>query len=833
LLSQTISHYRILNHLGVSLLGEVYLAEDTLLGRKVSLTLLPEQFSSDSERMDRLSKEARLLSSLNHPNIRMIYEVGRDQSRHFIANEFVEGPTLRAYLGYTRMNLDETLNVGLQSLAGLAAAHAAGILHRDLKPENIVLRPDGYVKILDFGIAKLAEQNSLLIELSEPEELSETTEDLIVESIRAETSEVIIEEIPFDPYRTKPLEKSDGPPGPAQSPWWAPGAIVYLSPEYARGETVDERSDIFSLGVILYEMCAGRLPFRGGATADILSAILENELPPIRRFMPEAPEELEWILEKALAKDPDERYQTAREFLNDLKRLKQRLEYETEEDKVSERDSIRGRRSDRRSFYETSPVGRPIAQGSSRSGSSRSVDDAIDSIAILPLANAGGDPGDEYLSDGITESIINTLSRLSGLRVMARSTVFRYKGRDVDPQAVGNELNVRSVMVGRLMRRGEDLVVKTELVDAIDGALLWAEQYQRKSGDIFAIEAEIAKQISDHLRIKITSDQQQNLIRRYTDNPQAYDLYLKGRFFWNQRNPEAMKKGVEYFVQSIRKDPGNALAYSGLADCYTLLSWFAVPPREFVPKARMSITNALKIDERLAEAHASLGFLTLWYDWDFFKAEREFLRAVELNPNYPTAYQWYSFCLMGFDRFDEAGESLRRALDLDPLSLIIITDIGEQSYRSRRYDEALAQFQKALEMDSDFELARYWMLRTWLEIGKLSEAIVELEKAPMLEGRYGMPALLAIAYARTGKLEDARKILGNLETVSTNHYVPPYYLAMITASMGDKDRSFAWLEKAYQERSGWMPWLKLDPLAEGLRTDARFSDLLRRVGVKP
>ncbi len=829
MLSQTISHYRILNHLGVSLLGEVYLAEDTQLGRKVSLILLPEQFTRDSERMQRLSKEARVLSSLNHPNIRMIYEVGQDQSQYFIANEFVEGPTLRAYLSYTRMNLDEALNVAQQSLAGLAAAHAAGVLHRDLKPENIVLRPDGYVKILDFGLAKLAEQNSLMIDLGEPNEIKETTEDLIVESPNAETTEARIDEIAPDPYRTKPLEKTEGNPALSNSLWWTPGTMGYFSPEHARGEPIDERSDIFSLGVVLYEMCAGRLPFNGGATSEILGAILQSDPPPIRRFMPEAPEELEWIIDKALAKDLDERYQTARECLNDLKRLKQRFDYEAEQEKAAERDSSRRRRSDKQSLYGTSPISR----SHSRSGSSRALSDAIDSIAVLPLANASNDPTAEYLSDGITETIINTLSRLSGLRVMARSTVFRYKGRDVDPQELGNELNVRAVLVGRLLQRGENIVIKAELVDAIDGALLWAEQYQRKSGDIFELETEIAKQISDHLRIKITRDQQQNLAKRYTDNPHAYDLYLKGRFFWNQRSPEAMKRGIEYFVQSIRKDAGYALAYSGLADCYTVLSWYAVPPREFVPKARMSVTKALEIDEQLPEAHASLGFLTLWYDWDFLKAEREFRRAIELNPNYPTAHHWYSYCLMVLERFDESRDRIQHALNLDPLSLIITTDIGEQLYRRRRYEDALVQFQKALEMDQDFELAKYWMLRTWLETGKLSEAISELESAPKQEGRPGATALLAIAYARSGRREDAQKILDNLQSVSVNHYVPPYYLAMITAGLGDKDRAFAWLEKAYQERSGWIPWLKQDPLADSLRTDARFSDLLRRVGLKP
>jgi eukaryotic-like serine/threonine-protein kinase len=828
MLSQTISHYRILNHLGTSLIGEVYLAEDNHLGRKVALTLLSEQFTRVSERMERLARDARILSSLNHPNIRMIYEVGQDQSRHFIATEFAEGPTLRAYLSYTRMKPGEVLEVALQAVTGLAAAHAVGVLHRDLKPENIILRPDGYVKILDFGLAKLVERDAMLVNLagSPIGPHTPTTEDLNAAMTELQSNDPVT-----DPYQTRPLDsgseaesldrvmsESGSPPlsRTEKDLWWMAGTPGYLSPEQMLGGTVDERSDIFSLGVVLYEMCTGRLPYEGVTMTSVINSISRGSPKPVRRFLPEAPEELDWIIDKALAKDPDERYQTAREWLNDLKRLKQRLEFESEQKSHGRRDSATGRGSNRRSTH------------SSRGGS-----EAVDSIAVIPIANVGNDPSSEYLSDGITESIINTLSRLTGLRVMARSTVFRYKGRKVDPKEVGRELGVRAVFIGRLIQRGEEIVIKAELVDAVDGALIWAEQYQRRSGNIFELEAEIAKQISEHLRIKLTGEQQAGLAKRYTDNPAAYDLYLKGRFFWNQRNPESIKKGIEYFVQAVKKDAGFALAYSGLADCYTVLSWFSVPPREFVPKARLSVTKALEIDEKLPEAHASLGFITLWYDWEFFKAEREFLRAIELNQNYPTAHHWYSYCLMAMERFNEARDRIQRALNLDPLSLVIITDIGEQLYRQRRYEEALTQYQKALEMDPEFELAKYWMLRAWLDTGKLTETIEMLEARPMEEGRHGTIALLALAHAKSGDHGAAQQVLGRLQQASSHVYVPPYHLAMIAANLGEKDRAFAWLDQAYQERSGWLPLLKQDPLADSLRTDARFIDLLRKVGLKP
>jgi eukaryotic-like serine/threonine-protein kinase len=815
LLSQTISHYRIVHRLGTSLIGEVYLAEDTHLGRTVALTLLPEWY--DAERMQRVTRECRAISALNHPNIRTIYDVGNHRSQYFIVTEYVDGPTMRDHLSYTRLKIEEVIDVALQILAGLAAAHSAGVLHRDLRPDNIVLRRDGFVKILDFGLAKLVEHDAMMVALVETKAI---TEDLNDEKLKTERGETPSDDDSSDPYKTQPLaipvtfklnlaalEKVGAG---ATGLWWSPGTIGYLSPEQIRDEPIDERSDIFSLGVVLYEMCAGRLPFEGSKAGDVLSSILEDDPAPIRLFMREVPDELESIIGKALAKKREERYQNARELLNDLKHLKQRMEFEAVRQRYSNPDRQR------------------INSGPASAGGQS---EAVDSIAVLPLSNSGNDRDVEYLCDGITESIINTLSRLPGLRVMARSTVFRYKGRDVYPQDVGRELGVRAVFIGRLQQRGENIVIKTELVDASDGSLLLAEQYQSKSGDIFELEADIAKQISDHLRIKITGEQQRP--KHDTDDPQAYDLYLKGRFFWNQRSPEAMKKGIEYFVQAVKKDPTYAKAYSGLADCYMLLSWYNVPPREFVPKARMSVTKALKIDDQLPEAHTSLGFIALWYDWDFYEAEQEFLWAIQLNPNYPTARHWYSYCLFVLERYDEALASIQNALELDPLSLIIITDIGEQFYRQRRYGEALEQFQKSLEMDSEFGMANYWMQRTLLEVGRVPETIAALEESRTEESEYGNIALLAIAYARAGRNEEAQRIFRDLQEASDTRYVPPYHLAMIAANLGEVERAFSCLDKAYQERSGWLPWLKQDPLADSLRGDTRFGDLLERVGLKP
>lgn len=841
------------------MIGEVYLAEDSKLGRKVALLLLPEQFTRDAERVQRLAHEARIISTLNHPNIRMMYEISYDvvddQAQYFIANEWVEGPTLREHLGYTRMRLDEILDVATQLVTGLSAAHVAGVMHNDLKPENVMIRPDGYVKILDFGLAKLVEQDSIMVDLSDSSKLPVEAE----ASKDAATDEIRVEEIPqADPFGTRPLDSNDllkisnqtnridpqsqsSAARSATGLWWMPGTTGYLSPEQIRGEMVDERSDLFSLGVVIYEMCTGRLPFEGQTTTTVLSSILQTIPPPIHRTMPDAPEELDWIVNRLLAKDRDERYQTARELLSDLKRLRQRLDFEAEQERLSLRDS--SGRSGKQVSFDTTPIrresGRNTGALSGRSGNSsssgRSTGEVVDSLAILPLANIGNDPNAEYLSDGITESIINSLARLSGVRVMARSTVFRYKGKNADPLAVGRELNVRAVFAGRLIQRKDELIVKAELVDAIDGSLLWAEQYQRKSGDILELEKEIAKQISESLRLKLGGEQAEKLAKRQTVNPEAYELYLKGRYCWNQRSPEGLRKGAEFFIQAIRKDQNYAQAYAGLASCYTFLSVYLLPPREFIPKARMAVMRALQLDDQLAEAHAAYASILFWYDWEFDQAEKEFRRAAELNPNYSEAPQWHAYLCTAQERFDDAFQLLQRAESLDPLSVPISASFGELLYFAGRYEESLTHCQKTLRMDPTFGKGLYYQTMSWMAMGKMEEAITWLKYA--IENRPEAKELatlvLAIALAKAGQLDAARQILAGIEKYGELNYVPPYYMALINANLGETDRAFHWLEKAYQERSGWMPWIKLEALFVSLKTDARFIDLMRRIGLQP
>jgi eukaryotic-like serine/threonine-protein kinase len=855
LLSQTISHYRIQRHIGTSVIGEVYVAEDLNLRRKVALTLLAEKFAQNAAWMRQLAQEARVLSALNHPNIRFIYEAGQDQNQHYIATEFVEGPTLREHLATTRMQLSAALETAVQIANGLTAAHAAGVLHRDLRPENVMLRPDGYVKILDFGLAKLVEDET-------PPAVSDPS---LTDAAAPATETLGQTEIIYynDPYQTAPLSQIKGLDAFMQTQlisrtqlWGIAGALSYYAPEHLRGEQLDQRSDIYSLGIVFYEMCAGRVPFIGNSAPEMLRLLAEQSIKPLRNILHNAPEELDWIMQKVLAREPEERYQTSKECLSDLRRLKQKIELAAEQQRVVTRSPQHPQR------FETRPIERPPAFGDSganqlnpsgrRSGSephdlynresgslrrgsgARSLRDALDSLAVLPFVNVSSDPTTEYLSDGITETIISTLSRISDLRVMARSTVFKFKGRVVDPQAVGGELGVRGVLAGRVLLRGENLVVKVELVDAADGSLLWAESYQRPHGDIFELESEIAKQITEHLRLQLSGEQEEKLAKRYTDNAEAYHLYLKGRFFWNQRSPEALRKAIECFLQAIKKDNHYALAYAGMTDCYTLLSWAAVPPREFVPKARLAVMKALEIDDQLAEAHASLGFLTLWYDWDFLKAEQEFIRAIELNPNYPTAHHWYGYSLVVQERIDEGLDRMRHALTLDPLSLIITTDIGEILYRARRYEAALKQLQKAIEMDPHFQLAYSWRAVCLLKLGRTAEVIRGAEEGLRLfGGSPGRKTALAVACALANDRARAQMLFEQLQQDAQHEYVPPYYLACVAAQLGAFDQAFGYLERAYQERSGWVPWLKLDPMADVLRYDARYSDLMRRVGLKP
>ena len=770
---QTFGPYHIISRLGAGGMGDIYLAEDTRLGRKVALKALPTHFTKDPERVRRFQLEAKAASALSHPNIITIYEIGQIDQLHYIAIEFIEGETLRQRLKTRQLTIAEALEVATSVATALLAAHEAGIIHRDIKPENIMLRADKVVKVLDFGLAKLTEPKPMI---SDATTLFQTQQGIVI------------------------------------------GTAPYMSPEQARGLPVDPRTDIWSLGAVLYEMVSGRSPFEGPTTSDVIAAIIGREPVPLVRFRPNVPTELEWIVKKALRKDRGERYQTAREFLADLRNLNQRLEFEHELE---------------RSFDSAEPRRISFPSRESQSKPSRI---AIDSLAILPLVNNYPDQSMEYFSDGVSESMINTLSRLSDLRVMAWSTVSRYKGRQVDPRQAGRELAVRAVLTGRLMQLADRMVIKLEMVDVDDGSQLWGDSYSCKPAEILDLETEISREISEKLLLRLTNEEKKQLAQRPTDNVEAYHAYLKGRYCWAKRSDADVRNAIEYFKKAIAADPDYALAYVGLADAYLVLGGFGIAtlaPKDAFPKAREALVRALDIDDTLAEAHASFAYCLGNYYWDWTVAEREFKRALELKPGYATAHLWYGFIyLAAMGRLDEAIAELRQALELDPLSLPTGSNIGLLLYVARRYDEALEHFRKNLEIDRSFFYTHWQMALAYEQLGRYDEAIAGYQQAIALSATSTLPrALLARTYALSGRKSEATALLDQLCELSTQSYVSPYRIAAVYAALGDKDRAFKWLEHAYDGRDCWLIWLAVDPVVDELRSDKRFADLLDKLGL--
>lgn len=800
-----ISHYRVLSRLGAGGMGEVYLAEETRLGRKVALKLLPREFTTDVDRVCRFEQEARAASALNHPNIITIYDIGQAEGIHFIVTEFIEGCTLRERLRDTeapqaRMPLGETLEIAIQIASALQAAHEAGITHRDIKPENIMLRPDGYVKVLDFGLAKLTEREAYG---------------------RRERGGEDEATLALYPHLTRPGTVL--------------GTLAYMSPEQARGLKVDGRSDIFSLGIVLYEMIAGCAPFKGSTAGDLIAAILRHEPATLARYRENIPAELEWVVAKALRKDRDERYQTVKSLCSDLRRIKGRLDFEAELARLNQPELPFSRGVAQVNLAVTqASTGELPAQASAPPRRARTRK-AIDSLAILPLANASADPNMEYLSDGITESIINSLSQLPKLRVVPRSIVFRYKGREIDPQQIGRELGVRAVLTGRMLQLGDALVVRAELIDVAQESQLWGEQYRRQLTDIFALQAEISQEISQKLRLRLTGEEKKRLAKRHTENIEAYHLYLKGRYYTGKRTSEWIQKGIEHFQQAIDLDPNYALAYAGLADAYAFLasSTGGWAPREAYPKAKAAALKALQLDETLGEAHCSLGFFRLLYDWDFAAAEREYRRAIELSPNYANAHDGYGFYLKATGQYEAAIGECQQAVKLDPLSPFTTLSLGWAYYFARQYDQAIAQAHKVLEMDPNFSFAHWHMGMASVQKRQYEEAIAALNKAFILSGgSLVFEAHLGHAYALAGREAAAREMLAELQELAGQRYVSSYFFALIHLGLGELDKTFACLERAYEERSGFLAFIKVEPMLDRLRADARFTELLRRVGLE-
>ena len=798
-----LSHYRVISMIGSGGMGEVYLAQDTKLDRKVALKILPAELATNRDRMRRFSQEAKAASALNHPNIVTIYEIDQTDSGLFMATEFIDGQTLRERLRQAPVKVNEALEVATQIAGALAAAHTAGIVHRDVKPENVMLRHDALVKVLDFGLAKLVE-----------------------------ASETVDSEGP-----TRTDIRTD--PGVVM------GTAVYMSPEQARGLAVDARTDIFSLGVVLYEMIAGRLPFAGSNANEIFASLLSDTDPvPLARYTNDCSSELERIVSKALRKNRDERYQTVKDMLIDLKRLKDDLDFERQLER-SNSERVRTQRFSETPAVPTREETRPakwraivIAVVALLILSVASViyfyrpslgSGPINSVAVLPFINASGSADVDYLADGMTDSLINSLSTLPGMRVIAKSSSFQYKNKEVDPQEVAKALSVEAVLTGKLTERANTVTVSIELVKAQDKSHIWGEQYIRSTSDLLALQQELSTDISEKLRVKLTGEEQKRLTKRYTENVEAYQLYLKGRYFADQYSPDGFRKAVEHFNQAIQKDPNYALAYAGLAESYWVISAVALPPREAMPKAREAAVKALRLDDTLAEAHTSMACVQAFYDYDLLSAEREFKRAIELNPGSAAAHQWYGWYLIVLKRTDEAVKEVKRAQELDPLSSLTNGELGLAYHFGRQYDRAVEEYKKTIEMDATNSFARIGLARLDILKGEYEQAIAVASK-PESDDPY-LIAAIGQAYARWGKRAEAEKVIENLKERSKRSYVPPYAVAGIYIGLGDKQQAIDWLEKSYENREDAMTWLNSDPTLDDLRSEPRFQDLVRRVGL--
>ena len=831
-IESSFGRYRIIEKIGEGGMGEVYLADDTRLERKVALKVLPAEIAKNSDRMERFVREAKAASSLNHPNIAHIYDIGDVDGVNYISMEYVEGHTLRDEFRQKGVDIRRLLKYLIQVAEGLAKAHAAGIVHRDLKPENMMISRDGYAKILDFGLAKLLEGTG--------------THDGGGE---AETAIL-------------------------QSPLSTPGMILgtagYMSPEQAKGKKdIDQRSDIFSFGCVLYEAVTGKQPFAADSVVESLHKIINDSPRPIAEIDASLPADLARVLRRCLAKDPEERFQTIKDAAIELREIRRDMKSDALDrsvtpsaDEANATAIISGADS---SGFRDSAGTRSIEPGTSISSAEYVIGEvrkhkfvsigvlatlaaalmiggyflffgkraaAFDSIAVLPFVNASGDQETDFLSDGIAETLINNFTKIPALRVTARSTAFRYKGKETDPQTIGKELNVGAILTGKVLQRGDTLSIQVDLIDTSNGSQIWGNRYSGKTSEILNVQQSIARDVSEQLKLKLSGVQEQQIAKNYTANPEAYQFYLRGRFYWNKRTAENLKKAIEQFQAALDKDPNYALAFVGLADCYAVMENYAgTPASEALPQAKAFATRALAIDDSLAEAHVSLAFINNQL-WDWADAEKEFKRAIAMNPNYPTAHHWYSLSLNDVGRFDESAAEIRRAQELDPVSNIINQNVTLSYLAKNDYKSAIENSRRMIELDPNFGNTWAYLGQAYLMQGSNSEAIAAMERAVELTSRAGQTlGELGYGYAVAGRRDNALAIIRELEGKYAKRETIGQYIAAVYAGLGDKDAAFAWLEKDFQARSGLLARIRTRPGFAPLRDDPRLKDILRRMGL--
>ena len=790
--------------LGRGGMGLVLLAEDKNLNRLVALKFLPAEFTDNPEIIRRFQNEARSASNVSHQNVAHIYDFKEHEGRYFLVMEYVPGRSLRQMIRENAIDVNLAFEITLQIAAALSAAHNAGIIHRDIKPENIIVKDDGLVKVLDFGLAKsigLDEFNDGFTD-----SLMKTGKGLIM------------------------------------------GTTAYMSPEQVRGQEVDKTTDYWSLGVVLYEMLKGSRPFQGETRSDTVAAILMNETVPLTNFSPEISAHLDKIIVRLLNKEPEKRYQNTQDLTQALLALKQKANSDL--DLQSESQTVESIPARKFSLTETGKKFNTkknislliiflaaiaaIVWLSINFAFTQTNSAPIKSIAVLPFIIEGGSTEQEYLSDGLTESLINRLSQFPELTVKARSSVFKYKGKEYVPQNAGKELSVQAVLTGRLIERGDELILNLEIVDVQNGSQIWGEQYISRKSDIISLQNSIAHDVSHKVKSKLSGTEEQRLVKNPTHNAEAYQLYLKGRFHWSKRTGKDMQKSIEYYDQAVALDPNFALAYAGLADSYVLLSGYAATsPHESFPKAKNAARKALELDESLAEAHTSLSYALFNYDWNFAESEKEMKRAIELNPNYSTAYHWYGNAnLLAMGRMEESIAAMEKARDLDSLSLIINADLATSYLYAGKFDQAIELYKRTIELDENFYYSRIYLGRTLTLKGDYENAVKELKKAESLYDDPQVQMLLARTYVWQKKPEEARKILNKMTELSKQKYVSPYYLAEIHTGLGEKEEAFKLLEKALEMREGPMVYLKVEPFFRELHGDPRFDSLMAKVGLK-